>query len=534
MSLATPRMVASAAPPRVVARGIAKRFGALLALDDAALVVEPGTVHALLGENGAGKSTLAKCLVGTYVADAGMIEIDGRATAMRRPQDAHAVGLGMVYQHFSLVPCMTVLENLVASRPDAPRWIDWKRERAALDDFLDTMPFRVAPDAVVADLAAGERQKVEILKQLRLGHRVLFLDEPTSVLTPMEADALLGHLRALADARAISVVLTSHKLREVLAHATHVTVLRRGRVVADRPLDGALDAHDLAALMIGERPVAPVDVRRPPDLARPNVAAARLAVRDLRIARGSAGRDAVEREVVIDALDVHAGEIVGIAGVSGNGQRELVEALCGQRPLRGGAVTVDGRPWRPTRASMRAHGFACVPESPLLAACAPEMTLAENLALRRFDRAPIARAGRVRTAALRAAARELVDRFGVRAASVERPIRTLSGGNVQRAVLARELSGDVRLLVVANPCFGLDVRAVADIRTRLRHLRDAGAALLLVSEDLDEILELSDRVMVMFDGRVVFGTTRDTLDVRRIGLAMAGADVDEGVTVATP
>ncbi len=495
----------------VEAVGVGKRFGGFTALEGVSFRVAPGTVHALLGENGAGKSTLVKCLLGYHRADEGSFLLDGREVELARPADADRLGLGMVYQHFTLVPSMTVAENLVMSRGNLPAVIPWARERAALAAFVAETPFRVPLDARVGALAAGQRQKAEILKQLYLQRRLLVLDEPTSVLTPAEADEVLGLVRGLARAGQVTVVMITHKLREVARFADNVTVLRRGRMAGGGPV-AALPAEDLTRMMMGEshRPTRP-ERRGEPD------PAPRLLVEGLR-ADDDRGRTGLH----VARLAVHPREIVGVAGVSGNGQRELVEVLAGQRAARGGEVSVDGRRYRATRAEAGAGGVRVLPEEPLRNGCVPRMSVADNLNLRAFD-LPAAGAGRRRFLLdgrdMMRRAERLIAAYGVRAPSREAPIAALSGGNVQRCALARELDGDVRLLIVANPCFGLDVRAAAEVRARIVAARNGGAAVLLVSEDLDELIDLADRIVVMRGGRIVHEA--------RTGGAGSGADVTE-------
>ena len=338
--------------------GVCKRFGQVVALDDVSVRVRPGRIHALLGENGAGKSTLVKCLMGTYQADAGRFLVDGQPHHSRTPREAHAAGIGMVYQHFTLVPEMTVLENLMLARPDIPFAIDWGRYRQELGELLETMPFRVRLDAPVASLAAGEKQKVEILKQLHLRRRLLVLDEPTSVLTPAEADEMLGLLRDLAHGGALTVVLITHKFREVLAFADDVTVLRFGRVVASAEA-ARVSAEELAERMVGRAGLAPAVARATAPHTANRLEARRLTV------LGDTGLAAVRG---LD-LTVAGGEIVGIAGVSGNGQRELAEALAGQRAVARGEIRVHDAPFRPTRRFLAEQRVACLPEEPLHNAC---------------------------------------------------------------------------------------------------------------------------------------------------------------------
>ena len=484
-----------------------KRFGALVALDDVSLTLPPGSFHALLGENGAGKSTLVKCVMGYYRPDAGRVVVDGQPRAIASPRDAHGLGLGMVYQHFTLVPSMTVAENLVLGAPDRPAVIDWDAVRARIDEFQREMPFRLDPERVAGTLAAGEKQRLEILKQRFLGRRVLILDEPTSVLTPDEADQVLGVLRDLTAERRLSVVLITHKLREVEAFARDVTVLRGGRRVTSGAV-GALSRDDLVSAMIGNVVIAAPTSRTAPPRGVATLAVDALTVYD---DKGIAAVRGV-------TLEVAAGEIVGVAGVSGNGQRELVEALAGQRAATAGVVSIGGAAYMATRRAIRRQRVRALPEEPLANACVRSMTVAENLAFRSFDepRHTIAR-WIVRRAALRAEARALIERFRIRTQSSDARLETLSGGNVQRTVLARELSGDPAVLIVQNPCAGLDLVATAEIRSRIVAARNTGAAVLLVSDDLDEVLELADRIVVMFEGRLAYETSRAAADVQTIG-----------------
>ena len=538
----TPTSAARAPALALATYRLGKRFGDFTALDDVSIEVRPGSVHALLGENGAGKSTLVKCLVGYHRPDSGAVLLDGREQEIRAPADARALGIGMVYQHFTVVPGMTVAENLLLARGRLPAVVPWRRLRAELEAFMAAAPFSLPLDATPQQLSAGEKQKLEILKQLYLRPRLLVLDEPTSVLTPQEADEVLGALRDRAHAGDCTVVLITHKFREVTAFADDVSVLRRGRLVASRAVEGVASAT-LAALMVGgaagaEMPVdagagtAPAaataddatDAAReeasglaPPPAPFAGAGPVRLDVRGLRVA-GDRG------ETAVDALDlqVRGGEIVGVAGVSGNGQRELMEALVGQRRRDAGEVRVEGRPYRATRAENRALKVRSLPEEPLRNACVPELSVAENMGLRRFDEPPYARAGWRRPAALRQRARELIKAFGVRTRGEGAPIRSLSGGNVQRAVLARELSDDAALLLVSNPSFGLDFTAVAEVHARLRGARARGSAVLMVSEDLDELLRVADRIVVMSRGRIVHECPAAGSDRREIGRHMGG------------
>jgi len=496
---------------KLEAVGMTKRFGAFTALDDVSLTVAPGSVHALLGENGAGKSTIVKCVMGYYAPSAGQVMVDDREVAIANPRDAHALGIGMVYQHFTLVPSLTVAENLVLSRGQIPQVIDWRRERKALGAFMERMPFQVPLERAAGSLAAGEKQKLEILKQLYLDRRFLILDEPTSVLTPDEADEVLGFLRGLARQGGISILMITHKFREVMAFADAVSVLRRGRK-AGGGAGADLDLQAMAAMTVGAERIAERAQR-----AAHAEGEVRLAVDDV-AADNDAGRPAVRAL----SLSVRAGEILGIAGVSGNGQSELVQVLAGQRRRGSGTVRVQGEDYVPTRARMHALRVYSLPEEPLRNACAPTMSVAENLALRRFDLPPMAKGVWLNLGALRERARDLIARYGIKTRSPEQPIATLSGGNVQRTVLARELSEQIDVLVVANPCFGLDFAAVAEIRSQIMAARNRGTAVLLVSEDLDELLELADRIAVMSEGRLVYETPIAAADIATIGRHMAG------------
>jgi simple sugar transport system ATP-binding protein len=506
---------------------LTKRFGTFTALDGVSLTVRPRSVHALLGENGAGKSTLVKCVVGYHRPDDGAVLLDGREHDIASPTVARALGIGMVYQHFTVVPGLTVAENLLLARGRLPLVLDWRAARAELDVFLRTTPFRLPLDATPMDLSAGEKQKLEILKQLFLQPRLLILDEPTSVLTPQEADEVLGALRERAHSGACSIVLITHKFREVSAHADDVSVLRRGRLVMSARVAGT-SAEALAEAMVGERAAArePVAFQRLPNALGVPV----LQVRELSV-RGDRGETAVRQL----SLDVHAGEIVGVAGVSGNGQRELMQALTGQRARDSGSVQVDGVPYAATRTQNHLHAVRSLPEEPLANACVGELSVARNMALRGFDRQPYSHTGWMRWARVAERARELIAEYGVKTQGEGAAIRTLSGGNVQRAVLARELSGSARLLLVANPVFGLDFAAVAEIHARLMAARNAGAAVLLISEDLDELIELSDRIVVISEGRIVYETPAVDADRRTLGAHMGGrAHAAHELTPTTP
>lgn len=501
-------------PPEVKISGLTKRFGSFTALDDVDMVIRPGSFHALLGENGAGKSTLVKCLMGYYRANGGSVSVDGIEVRVGDPRAAHQMGLGMVYQHFTLVPSMTVAENLVLGEPDLPAVINWQKKRDALQTLIDTTPFDIDLDRTVASLAAGEKQKLEILKQLYLGARVLILDEPTSVLTPDEADEILGHMRALTKQGVLSIVLISHKLREVDAYADEVTVLRHGRVAGHADVKD-IEREDMIQMMIGQTSVSALCDRGRP--AGKNIA---FQVNNLKVVNDR-GVDAVNGA----NLRVAKGEVVGVAGVSGNGQKELVEALAGQREPSAGEILVHGETYRHTREEMSKHKIFLLPEEPLTNACVRSMSVAENMALRNFDRTEDGhRCWFINRAEIRSRAVDLIEMFKVKTQGPDARIETLSGGNVQRTVLARELSGDVEILIAQNPCFGLDLNATAEIRNRIMQARNAGVAVLLISEDLDEVMELSDQILVMSEGKIVYEVSHDQADRHEIGRYMTSHD----------
>jgi simple sugar transport system ATP-binding protein len=449
--------------------------------------------------------------MGYYRADEGELLVGDRQEVIENPHAAHALGLGMVYQHFTSVPAMTVAENFVLARAQLPRIIDWKKEKAQLAGFLDRMPFRVPLDAKVSAISAGERQKCEILKQLYLERRFLILDEPTSVLTPQEADEVLGMLRDMAARNELTVLMITHKFREVMAFADEVTILRRGRL-AGKGRVAELTSDAMAEMMIGAQHLTKSPARS--GVFGPQ----RLEIRRL-AALDDAGQPALH-EV---SLAVRSGEIVGIAGVSGNGQRQLVEVLAGQREAAGGEVLIAGEPYHSTRDEMHSHHVSCLPEEPLRNACVARMSVADNLAFRDFDRRPFV-VGRwwLRRRGFREAALRKISNYQIKTRSPDSPMSDLSGGNVQRTVLARELGGEVDVMIAANPCFGLDIAATAQIHAELMAVRNRGAAVLLVSEDLDELLELADRIVVIFNGRLVYEARASEADLVEIGRHMAG------------
>jgi len=502
--------------PLLAMHGITKRFPGVLANDDVDFDLRAGEVHALFGENGAGKSTLMRILYGLYRPDEGEIELNGAAVSIPSPAAAIKLGIGMVHQHFMLVPTLSVAENVALGLKSSRGVLkDLARVSGRIDELSSAYGLRVTPDAMVWQLSVGERQRVEIMKALYRDARLLVLDEPTAVLTPNEVDDLFAVLRHLrADGRGL--VFISHKVREVLNLSDRITVLRAGRVVGTVRPDETSE-EGLADMMVGrqlareQRPTTPVGT------------AVRLAVRDMHV-RGDRGTEAV-RGV---SLDVHGREIVGIAGVSGNGQRELAEVIAGLRAATSGSVTVDGAELAGRGPAVaRRAGLGYVPEERMRDGVVPDFTVEENLMLADSTKPDAARHGVLRRRAIRTRARELVAAFDIRTPSIDTPTRNLSGGNIQKLIMARELSGDPAVLLVAQPTRGIDIAAAHDIHERLREHRERGIAILIISEDLDEVISLSDRIIVMYEGQVIGETGPETSTREAIGLMMAGVAAPE-------
>jgi general nucleoside transport system ATP-binding protein len=494
-------------------RGITKRFpGGTLANNAIDLELRRGEILALLGENGAGKSTLMSILYGLYRPDAGEIRLRGQAVRFRSAHDAIRHGLGMVHQDFMLVPTLTVAENLMLGQPSsrAPLLADRRAVAARITELALRHGLAVDPLARVDSLSVGQQQRVEILKALYRGADILILDEPTAVLTPQEVDELLAVLRALAaDGR--SIVFISHKLDEALRLADRIAVLRSGRLVAT-VLPGETDARALGRLMIGRdlgRVVATHAAGQPEP---------RLVLRDVEVAddRGlPALRD-------ID-LVVHAGEIVGIAGVDGNGQRELEEVVTGLRPPRSGGILLAGRDVTAAPPGQRLDsGLGYVASDRYGRALLRDFAVADNLVLESFHRPPFSRAGILDRAAIERYARRLVEVYGIRAASIRTPAGGLSGGNAQKLVLARALSQEPAVLLVCQPTRGVDVGAIEQVHGELLRRRDAGMAILLISTDLDEVLALSDRILVLSAGRIAGERPAGAAHAEELGLMMGG------------
>ena len=505
--------------PAVALRGITKRFPAVVANADVDFDAAAGEVHALLGENGAGKTTLSKILTGLYRPDEGEIVLFGRLVEFSSPRDALDAGIAMVHQHFRLVSPFTVAENVVlGDQRDVGRSFFLRRRE--IEDRVEELARRyglsVDPRARIWQLSVGEQQRVEILKALYQDARILILDEPTAVLTPQEAEALFDTIRAMAaDGR--TVIFISHKLHEVKAVADRVTVLRRGKSVATV---SAVDAtpRSLAALMVGREFEAE---RRPEE--RVPVGEPVLSL-DGVWADGDRGVPAV-KDVT---LAIRGGEIVGVAGVAGNGQRELAETIVGMRPLTGGAVEVCGRALSggdPREAILA--GVAYVPEDRLGTGVAPGLSIASNIVLKSYRGAPVSTGPMLRFGRIRDLARGVIDRYDVRTSGPNVPAWQLSGGNLQKVVLAREFSGEPVVLVAASPTRGLDVAGIETVHSYLRAAAATGVGVLLISEDLDEILALADRVAVMYEGSIVGERDVGTATVEELGLLMAGAGSED-------
>jgi general nucleoside transport system ATP-binding protein len=496
---------------RLELKGITKRFPGVVANDHVDLVVDEGEIHALLGENGAGKTTLMNVLYGMYHADEGEILIDGRPVRFEGPGDAIAAGLGMVHQHFMLIPVFTVTENIVLGNEPTEQlgWLDRRRAQRRVEELSERYGLDVPPDAVVEELPVGIQQRVEILKALYREADVLILDEPTAVLTPQETEDLFDVMRSLKEGGK-SVIFITHKLKEVLAVADRITVLRGGRVVGTTTPAEASE-EDLAAMMVGRN--VQLTVEKPP--AEPGDPV--LVVDDLVVV------DDRGQEAVRVSFEVRAGEIVCVAGVQGNGQTELVEALTGLRPVASGVVELEGRDLTGrTPNDVLDAGVGHVPEDRQRDGLVVSFSIADNLVLDTFDREPFAH-GIVRDfAAVHEAAEERVRRFDVRTPSVDVPASTLSGGNQQKVVVARELSRPISLLIASQPTRGLDVGSIEYIHEQIVAQRDRGIAVLIVSSELDEVLALGDRILVMFRGRI-FGQVPGSEATReRLGLLMAG------------
>ena len=508
---ATPGAASGAAPLLLEMRGVTKRFPGVVADDRVDFDVRAGEVHTLFGENGAGKSTLMRVLYGLYKPDEGEILLEGRPVSIALPSDAIAHGIGMIHQHFMLVNTLTVAENVALGlRSSRGPLTDLRAVTARIRELSERYGLAVEPDAVIWQLSVGERQRVEIIKALYRNASLLVLDEPTAVLTPQEVDGLFAVLRQMVD-DGRGLVFISHKIREVLELSDRITVLRAGRKVATVSPQG-ITPHELAEMMVGhvlaaeEQPSAT------------GAGEARLTIADLE-GVGDRGTTAVRGL----GLEVRSGEIVAIAGVSGNGQRELAEAIAGLRRPTGGSIRLDNvEVVHAGPAEIRRAGLGFVPEERMRDGVVPGFSVAENLLLIDNAAPEYSRFGFLRSRVIRRHCAELVAAFDVKTPDLDTPTLNLSGGNIQKLILARELSGDPRVLLVAQPTRGVDVGAAQYIHERLLAQRDRGTAILIISEDLDEVLSISDRVLVMYEGEIIAEADPRTSTREALGLMMGG------------
>jgi general nucleoside transport system ATP-binding protein len=492
-------------------RSIVKRFPGVLANDHVDFACPTGQVHALLGENGAGKSTLMNILAGLYQPDAGEILVGGQPVRLHSPQDAIVHGIGMVHQHFMLVPSHTVAENMVLGL-NRPRFLlNLSGIEEQVTALGEQYGLPVNPRAKIWQLSVGEQQRVEVLKALFRGAKVLIMDEPTAVLTPQEVETLFATLRGMTQ-RGHTIVFISHKLDEVVAIANTVTVLRRGKVTAANvPAEGTTKAQ-LATLMVGREVLFQVDKKKqaPGEVV-------------LDVTGLCADNDRALPALRNVSLQVRAGEIVGVAGVAGNGQRELAETLTGLRRPTAGTVKLGDTPLN-THTHWLGLGrrLAHIPEDRSAVGSIPTLSVAENLILKRFFRPPISHGWSVDSIAVRQNALHLVDEYNIATPTVDTPVRMLSGGNLQKVILARETAECPQLMIAVHPTRGLDVGATESVHKLVVDKRNCGAAILLISEDLDELLSLSDRIVVIYEGQIVGDMPAEGADIRAIGLMMAG------------
>lgn len=507
-------MTMQAAPSLVLdVRQIVKRFPGVLANDHVDFTLRRGEIHALLGENGAGKSTLMNVVNGLYRPDSGQIFINGQQVQLNSPRDAIQYGVGMVHQHFMLVPTLTVAENLILGEPDAKFMLDYKGLVQKVTDLSHKFGLAVDPTAKIWQLTVGEQQRVEILKMLYHGAKILIMDEPTAVLTPQEVADLFKTLRDMVQ-NGHSIIFISHKLDEVMAISNRVTVMRRGRVT-DVVNTADTSKAELARLMVGREVLFRID-KKPPEIG-PTV---------LEIDRIAADNDRGLPSLRGLSLDVHSGEIVGIAGVAGNGQTELAEVITGLRQATGGSILINGEDVtnRTATASID-RGMAYIPADRNGVGSAPNLGLDENLIMKNYRHPPIGSGWALDLMAIEQQATDLVDRFDVKTPSITTSARLLSGGNLQKLILARELSREPKAVVAVYPSRGLDAGATEAVHRRLIAQRDAGAAILLISEDLDELLSLADRIAVIYEGEIAGELPPEDELVGEIGLLMAGSKI---------
>jgi general nucleoside transport system ATP-binding protein len=503
----------SESAPLLELRGIDKRFGAVHANRSVDLVLHAGEVLGLLGENGAGKTTLMNIVFGMYQADAGEIRIAGRAATIRSPADALAAGVGMVHQHFHLVDRHSVLENLLVGERGRYGIVDRRGARRRLAAIGARYGLPLDPERLVGSLSVGERQRLEIVKALYRGAQVLILDEPTSVLTPQESAGLFEAIRSMA-AQGVGVIFISHKLNEVRAITDRLVIMRHGAVAAETANDDTVTARSLARLMCGHELTAPARQAVSPGSA-------------LLALHAVSTRSGPEHPVALKdvSLSVRGGEILGIVGVSGNGQRELAEVIGGTLKASGGRIEVAGQAVTGAGArTMQRLGVAHVPEDRLGAGLVSTLPLTDSMILTRVGEAPFSRLGILNHTAARRFVTAQIEKFGIRVLGPEARTGTLSGGNLQKALLARELAFEPLVLVAAQPTQGLDVAAKAFVQRQLLELRARGRAVVVISEDLEELFEIADRIAVIFEGHILDVMPVAEADVARIGLLMAGAE----------
>jgi len=503
-------------------RGITKRFGSLVANDSIDLTVESGEIHALLGENGAGKSTLMNVLYGLLQPDEGQVLLDGKLVVFHNPREALAAGIGMVHQHFMLVPVFTVAENVMlgVERTTVLGLLNRRRARKDVLELSSQYGLAIDPDALVENLPVGIQQRVEIVKALHREANVVILDEPTAVLTPGETNELFRIMRDL-QASGKSVIFISHKLKEVQEIADRITVIRRGKVVGSPP-PTATD-EELASLMVGRA----VELKVHKEEARPREVT--LEVEGLRV-ENTSGRAVVDGV----SFEVRSGEIVGIAGVQGNGQTELCEAIMGLLPVAAGSIQVAGKDLTGARTRVVLEsGVSYIPEDRQEDGIVERFSLADNLVLDVYNREPYASGISLHLDAIRESAAKHMDEYDIRATSIDMTVGTLSGGNQQKVIVARELGREVRLLVANQPTRGLDVGSIEFVHHRIVAARDQGSAVLICSTELDEIYALADRIIVMYEGRIA-GIRPPTVSIEEIGLLMAGAGARDSVPEAQP
>ncbi|GAB6910026.1 ABC transporter ATP-binding protein [Desulfosarcina cetonica] len=496
-------------PPLLEMRGITKRFGAVTANDGIDLTLAAGEIVGLLGENGAGKTTLMNILFGAYDADAGSIRIQGRPATIRNSADALALGVGMVHQHYHLVPSHTVLENLMVGQAGAGWRLNPRRILDRLKEVDDRYGLYLDPQTLAGDLTVGQQQRLEIIKALVRGARILILDEPTATLTPQEAQGLFRAMTAMAQ-NGMGVIFISHKLHEVRAITTRVIILRQGRVAATLANDNQTSKRQLAELMCGQ-PVTPPQKQ---SVQRGEIL---LELENIHTANGS------RRGLKGIHLKVHAGEIVGVAGVSGNGQRELADVVAGVLAPSAGQMRVAGHAVTASSPrTLQALGVGRIPEDRMGTGLITTLPLSSNIVLPRIHERRFSRFGFLKPGAIRQFTRNRIQQFGIKAESSGVRAGTLSGGNLQKALLARELAWNPRVLLAAQPTRGLDVAAAGFVHERFLALRQQGSGVLVISEDLEELFLLSDRIAVMFEGRIMAVLPIETASVERVGLLMAG------------